>query len=161
MTILTTDTPTRLDLPVSLDAPLSEVPRETKRVFRRDNYAPKAARTFTVDFLTAHHIDDDTVDTAILLISECVTNAVCYANRGDITVTIEVGDKQIEFTVTDAGRASAAAGIEACDHDDDSEHGRGWELIRALSVECGIERIDGGNGNRVRFVLDYTPGGAR
>lgn len=158
MTATTTDTPTRLD--AILETPLSEVPRETERVFRRDNYAPRAARTFTVDFLTAHRIDDDTVDTARLLISETVTNAACYANRGDITVTIEVGDKQIAFTVTDAGRASAAAGIEACEHDDDSEHGRGWEIIRELSAECGIERIGGGNGNRVSFVLDYTAGGA-
>ena len=94
------------------------------------------------------------------MISETVTNAVCYANRGDVTVTIEVGDKQIEFTVTDSGRASAAAGAAACEHDEDSEHGRGWELIVGLSAECGIERIGGGNGNRVRFTLDRLDGGA-
>ena len=160
MTALTTATPTRLDLPVSLDAPLGEAQRVFQRVFRRDNFAPKAARNFTVDFLAANGIDGVAVDTARLLISETVTNAACYANRGDITVTIEIGDKQVMFTVTDAGRASAAAGVAACEHDDESEHGRGWELIAALSVECGIERIGGGNGNRVRFTLDRLAGGA-
>lgn len=154
----TTATPTRLD--AILETPLSEVPREAGRKFRRDELAPRAARNFTADFLTAHGVDGDTTDTAQLLVSETVTNAVCYANRGDVTVTINVGDKQIEFTVTDAGRASAAAGVEACAHDEESEHGRGWELIRDLSAECGIERIGGGNGNRVSFVLDYTTGGA-
>lgn len=153
----TTATPIRLD--PTLETPLSEVPREAERVFRRDNYAPKAARTFAVDFLTAHRIDDDTVDTARLLISETVTNAVRYADRGDITVTIEVGDKQVTFTVTDAGRASAAAGIESCEHGDEVEHGRGWEIIRELSAECGIERIGGGNGNRIFFSIDREPGG--
>ena len=156
---MTTATPTRLD--AILETPLGEVPRKAERTFRRDNYAPKAARTFTADFLTTHHIDADTIDTAQLLISETVTNAVCYANRGDVTVTIEVGDKQIEFTITDAGRASAAAGVDACAHDEESEHGRGWELIAALSAECGIERIGGGNGNRVSFVLNRDLGGAQ
>lgn len=158
MTTTTVATQTRLDLPVSLDAPLSE-DQKAERVFRRDEHAPRAARTFTVGFL-AGRVDDDTVEVARLLISETVTNAVRYADRGDITVTIEVGDKQIVFTVTDVGRASAAAAIQACDHDDESEHGRGWDIIAALSTECGIERIGGGNGNRVSFVLDYMPGGA-
>lgn len=152
-----------LTAPATLDRLVTDTPAplsEAQRAFRRDNFAPRAARTFTADFLTTHRIDDDIIETARLLISETVTNAACYANRGDITVTIEVGDKQVTFTVTDAGRASAAAGVEACEHDDDSEHGRGWELIAALSAECGIERIGGGNGNRVRFVLNRDSGGA-
>lgn len=133
---------------------------ETRRVFRRDEHAPRAARNFTIATLAEHGINGDTAETARLLISEAVTNAACYANRGDITVTIEISDKQAMFTVTDAGRSSAAAGVAACEHDNEAEHGRGWDLITALSVECGIERIGGGNGNRVYFLLDYVPGGA-
>lgn len=154
----TAATPTRLD--PTLETPLSEAPREAERVFRRDNLAPKAARTFTVDFLAAHRLAGDTADTARLLISELVTNAACYANRGDITVGISIGDKQIVFTVTDAGQTSAAAAIQACDHDGESEHGRGWDIVRELSAECGIERLGGGNGNRAFFALDRNPGGA-
>jgi anti-sigma regulatory factor (Ser/Thr protein kinase) len=143
--------------PTLPDPTLEIPPKEALRRFRRDELAPHAARNFTADFLTAHRINSDTVYTAKLLISETVTNAALYANRGQITVAISVGDKHIRFDITDAGRARADVALDT-EFDDESEHGRGWAILAELATEAGIERLGGGNGNRVYFTLDRSGG---
>lgn len=145
MTTVLTATPTRLDS--ALERPLKPV----RRRFRRDEHAPEAARNFAADVLARRGITADVTDIAKLLVSEAVTNAYRYASRGQIRVAVAVGDKQISIVVTDAGRARAALPTTA--PDDDAENGRGWMLIEALSADCGIERIGGGNGHRVFFTL--------
>lgn len=132
-----------------LDAALE--PSLVARVFRRDAHAPQAARNFVVSVLADHGIDADTAEVARLLVSELVTNASQYSNRGHITVTVELDDKRARLTVTDAGRTRAS--LPAAAPDDDSEHGRGWLLIEALAADSGIERIAGGNGHRAWFEL--------
>lgn len=145
--------PTRLD-------PAVESPLEpARRVFHRDRHAPRAARRFTADTLTGYGISGDVLDTAVLLVDEIVTNSALYADRGDITVEISTGDKQIWFEVTDAGRARADVALGA-EFDEMSEGGRGWFMVCKLAAECGIKRIRGGNGNRAFFVLDRDPEGA-
>jgi len=145
----------RLDRLVTEPAP----PLPARRRFHRDLHAPKAARTFTADTLARHGIASDVIDTAVLLVDEMVTNAALYAGRGHITVEITVNDKQIRVAVTDAGRARADAAMNT-EFDEMSESGRGWFIVAALAADCGIERLGGGNGNRVYFVLDRDPGGA-
>jgi len=146
---VTTDL-TRLD--PTLDSPLEPVGRH----FRRDGHAPQAARNFVADTLVKAGADDDTVETAKLLTSELVTNAVLYANRGQIHVSVETTAKQAEIVVTDAGRTRAHVSTQAPAQEE--EHGRGWFLVESFSVDCGIERITGGNGHRARFVLDLDGG---
>lgn len=153
MTTTTTATLTRLDS--TLETPLLPV----RRKFRRDAHAPEAARNFTADALAACGVDTDTIDTAKLLISEAVTNAYRYADRGQIKVAIVVGDKHIRIDVTDAGRSRADRALDS-GFDEDSEHGRGWFIIAALAADCGIERIGGGNGNKTWFIIDRALGGA-
>lgn len=136
-----------------------ESPLLARRRFRRDLHAPEAARNFTVGALRQHGVaSDDVVETARLLVSELVTNAVEHSNRGrHVTVTIKFGDKDVQFIVTDAGRRRANGRPAA--FDDESEDGRGWLLIEAMSADCGVDRIAGGNGNDCWFTLNL-PGGA-
>lgn len=148
---------TDIDTLPRLDGYVTEqpLPLAAGRQFRRDEYAPEAARNFAADVLDGH--GEDFGDTVKLLVSELVTNAYLNANRGQIRVAIYIGDKQVLIVVTDAGRTRAALPTTA--PDDDSEHGRGWLLVEALAADSGIERIPGGNGHRAWLLLDL-PGGA-
>lgn len=141
---MTVTTLTRLD--PALERPLIPVERH----FRRDEHAPEAARNFVADVLAKY--GDDTVEMAKLLTSELVTNAALYANRGQIHVSVEATAKQVAVVVTDAGRTRAQ--VSTAVPPEEEEHGRGWFLVESLSVDCGIERIPGGNGHRAWFVLD-------
>ncbi len=140
--------------------PALESPLVARRRLRRDDHAPEAARNFVIATLANHGgADDDTIETARLLISELVTNAVKYPGRGrNIQVAIKFGDKDVQFIVTDASRRAARAMPKQ--FDEDSEGGRGWFLVEAMSADCGVDRIAGGNGNHAWFTLNLTGGGA-
>lgn len=131
-------------------------PQPISRAFRRDDHAPQAARNFVVAVLATESIDDDIAEVARLLTSELVTNAATHADRGQIHVAVHFEDKQVRVVVTDASRARAA--LPSTAPHPDEEHGRGWPIIEALAVDCGIERIGGGNGHRAWFALGISGG---
>jgi anti-sigma regulatory factor (Ser/Thr protein kinase) len=86
-----------------------------------------AARRFTRAALTRHAIAPETVDIAILLVSELATNAIVHA-ESDIRLRIRVGD-DVRIEVCDASSDAPAV----TPGDSERESGRGLELVSTLA----------------------------
>ncbi len=97
----------------------------------------RAARRFVVEALVASGHPDD-ADTAQLLVSEIVTNAVLHArSRADLCVQIEGG--RLRVSVRDTSTLLPTPRT----HDRESQTGRGLELVELLSHRWGAEPDDG------------------
>lgn len=109
--------------------------------------APRTARAFTRDVGSEWGLDEDLVDTLLLLVSEMVTNAVRYA------------PPPLELALA---RGPDGVRVELCDSDPrlpepkrpDHEQlgGRGLWLVEVLADEWGFQRVPAGK--RVWFVID-------
>ncbi|MFW5420198.1 ATP-binding protein [Nocardiopsis sp. CNT-189] len=96
------------------------------------------------------HAAPGLVDTAELLVSEAVTNAIVHTATGrpggSFTVVIRAYPAGVRIEVHDAGGSTTAPRpLHAAD---DAEHGRGLALTAALAQEWGIL-----SGRRVRGVF--------
>jgi len=96
----------------------------------RDHEAPRRAR----DLLRRHAagFDSDRLDTAVLLVSELVTNAVVHGD-GPIELTIAVDDRGARFAVTDEG-----GGTPAVRDDPGADGGWGLRLVAQLARRWGV-----------------------
>jgi anti-sigma regulatory factor (Ser/Thr protein kinase) len=103
-----------------------------------------------------HHwgIDGDTHDTAMLVVSELVTNAVVHTEGRLVACELFKGAEHLRITVQDQG--SASTGPHVC-HPVDEERGRGLLLVEAVSSAWGahVSRIGQG-----RVVWAELPHGA-
>lgn len=114
-----------------------------------DAAAVSRARRFLRRTLEDWGIDDDTSDTAVLCLSELVTNAVIHTHAGcSVSVRLEGG--VLTTVVRDSG-ADGSATDEARD-DPLRVHGRGLQLVEALVARWGSE-LDA-SGTTVWFVLE-------
>jgi hypothetical protein len=104
--------------------------------FQPDERAPAQLR----HDLTAHYteicprMDDDAVDTAVLLLSELVTNAVRHG-CGEIGVRVSNRDGRLRVAISDSQDALprlVPLNLE-------SDHGRGMQLVEALSEAWGVD----------------------
>ncbi len=86
-----------------------------------------AARRFTRAALNRHAIAPETIDIAILLVSELATNAIVHASSS-VRVRILVGD-DVRIEVWDAG----VEGPTVTPGDSERESGRGLELVSNLA----------------------------
>ena len=117
-----------------------------RRSFSNDKAAVGDARRFVSEVLEDRHTDA-LVETAILLTSEVVSNAVLHG-RSAPTVAISLGADRVRVEVDDASPALPVRkhyGIEATT-------GRGLMLLEALADGWGAELV--GSGKRVWFDLD-------
>lgn len=105
-----------------------------------------AARRFTRAALSRHAIDPETVDIAILLVSELATNAIVHASS-TVRLRIRVGD-EVRIEVSDA----SADGPEVMSGDSERESGRGLELVSSLAD--GWDWSPRAEGKVVWFALD-------
>jgi anti-sigma regulatory factor (Ser/Thr protein kinase) len=92
------------------------------------------------------------LDTAVLLTSELVANAVTAAPAGDVTLCVRCARGQLRVEVHDTAPslpvpAAASASAEA---------GRGLMLVAALSASWGCYRTPAGKA--VYFTLAFQPG---
>ena len=88
-----------------------------------------AARRFTRAALGRHAIPSETIDTAVLLVSELTTNALLHAESA-IRVRVRVGDDDVRVEVCDSspeGPTVERGGWER-------ESGRGLELVSSLAA---------------------------
>ena len=122
-----------------------------RRSFSNDKAAVGAARRFVTEILEDRH-PDSLVETAILLTSEVVSNAVLHG-RSAPTVVISSAADRVRVAVDDASPALPVRkhyGVEATT-------GRGLMLLETLAQGWGAERV--GSGKRVWFDLDPTDTG--
>jgi anti-sigma regulatory factor (Ser/Thr protein kinase) len=172
------DTPQRFDraqkagleaLGASLGAHLRRVQRTTSHASRslRDEPVPPGARAaihpvaadaravaparhFLRRTLAAGGVDEDTVDDATLCLSELVTNAVIHTDAGcELRVVLDRG--VLTTTVRDGG-SSVVVDLSGVTLDPLAVHGRGLQLVEALSARWGSE-LDA-DGMTVWFVLE-------
>jgi anti-sigma regulatory factor (Ser/Thr protein kinase) len=107
---------------------------------RLDNSKMRAARA---------SIDDDATETAILLTSELVTNALKHG-ESPVTVAVSWSVEQLRIEVHDRSRYLPAPWPARIAVDD--EAGRGLLLVDTLATDWGFYRTPGGKA--VYFTLD-------
>jgi anti-sigma regulatory factor (Ser/Thr protein kinase) len=115
-----------------------------------DPRAVAAARHFMRGTLTSWVIDGITVDNAILCLSELVTNAMIHTDAGcELRLVLDRG--VLTTTVRDGG-SSVVVDLTSVTVDPLAVHGRGLQLVDALSTRWGSE-LDA-VGMTVWFVLE-------
>jgi anti-sigma regulatory factor (Ser/Thr protein kinase) len=105
-------------------------------------YLPSAvpqARRVLRQCLRDTGLDDDASDTAELLVSELVTNAVKYG-RPPVWLLVELRPGLVHATVSDTSTALP----ERREIDDDSEGGRGLLVLDALAGSWGAVSVESG-----------------
>ena len=96
----------------------------------RSQGAPGQARALLREH--ADGLDRDRLDTAVLLISELVTNAVLHGT-GEIRLMIDVGNGDARFTVCDEGRGTPIVRPEP-----GPDGGWGLRLVGELAARWGV-----------------------
>jgi anti-sigma regulatory factor (Ser/Thr protein kinase) len=96
----------------------------------RDHGAPGQARALLREH--ADGLDRDLLDTAVLLISELVTNAVLHGT-GEIRLLIDIGGSNARFAVSDEG-----TGTPVVRPDPGPDGGWGLRLVGELATRWGV-----------------------
>jgi anti-sigma regulatory factor (Ser/Thr protein kinase) len=98
--------------------------------------AVAGARKFLRRTLDGWDVDEEIADTAVLCLSELVTNAVIHSHAGCI-VRVRLEDAVLRTTVRDHGTAGAASHVPF--EDPLRVHGRGLLVVEALATRWGYE----------------------
>ena len=100
--------------------------------------APRAARAFVAETLTAWNVQADKVEAAQLVVSELVTNAVLHA-AGNPTITLDLRrtDGAVRVLVSDGGLGEPDRTLHPDPRTD--ETGRGVWLVDAFADRWGTE----------------------
>lgn len=115
-----------------------------------DLRAVAQARHFVLRTLAAWGIEEDTADNAILCLSELVTNAIIHTDAGcEIRVVL---DRDVLTTTVRDGGSTVVVDPRNVTVDPLAEHGRGLQLVDAVSTRWGSE-LDA-VGMTVWFVLE-------
>lgn len=123
-----------------------EPPPDTLDLPTRPSSA-RDARRFVGDALLGRGIDDDTLDTTLLLTSELVTNALVHAGGG-ITVRVVAAADGVRVEVGDDARQLPVR-RDAASQD---TSGRGLDLVEHLARRWGVTPVDG-DGKTVWFEI--------
>jgi anti-sigma regulatory factor (Ser/Thr protein kinase) len=95
------------------------------------------ARRFARRQLHDWKMDDDVLDAAVLCLSELVTNVVMHASSRS-RIQLRQEPDRLVITVRDGGRGSQAR-ASSLDPDPLLVHGRGLQLVEALSLDWGTD----------------------
>ena len=115
------------------------------RPFPADASAPSLARRFVADAV-AGWVTDETCDTARLLVSELVTNAVTYTHK---PCRVEIASEPGALTISVLDRDHGV--LHRLRSEPEDPTGRGLDLVERLTLAWGCER--GPAGKRVWFSL--------
>ncbi|WP_345710455.1 ATP-binding protein [Kineococcus glutinatus] len=99
-----------------------------------DPSASWRARRFVADWCARRSLDEDSVDTLLLLTAELVTNAVLYG-RSEVAVSLAATARQVRLSVADENTRLP----QRRDPDPDALNGRGLLLVEALAERHGID----------------------
>jgi anti-sigma regulatory factor (Ser/Thr protein kinase) len=115
--------------------------------------APARARRWLLDGIA--DAPGELADTAVLLVSELVTNAVLYG-RPAVTMRMRTVDGVLEVIVADRGETGPVA-PGATRPDPRRPGGRGLFIVAELSSEWGVDPLRPGPGKAVWFRLRPPP----
>jgi anti-sigma regulatory factor (Ser/Thr protein kinase) len=102
----------------------------------RETTAPRTARRLVKERF-ADRLSDEQLDTATLLVSELVTNAVVHG-RGRITLRARLNEDRLLVEVMDEGRVGRGPAIRKRDFENPRAGGRGLAIVDAESSRWGI-----------------------
>ncbi len=135
-----------------MDEPHPETAQVAGYSVGADPRAVGPARGYLRSVLSGWGVDPDTIDTAILCLSELVTNAVIHTDSGcELRAVLDRG--VLTMTVRDGG-SSLAVDVSRVPREPLAVHGRGLQIVSALSSRWGSE-LDA-VGTTVWFVLDTS-----
>jgi anti-sigma regulatory factor (Ser/Thr protein kinase) len=112
--------------------------------------APRLARRFVGTALNDRSVPPAACETAALLVSELVTNAVVHTETPDIEVEVRCADGPVRVEVRDR----SARLPEMREHAPDEAQGRGLEIVDALAARWGS--VHDGDGKAVWFEIIPT-----
>ena len=127
---------------------------EARTLLPGDVTTPAAARRFVRIALESVEADPVVIETAELLTTELVTNAVVHVGcKSQLSIRVGGGSVRVEVTDPDDRLPTMAA------PDPDAIGGRGLIIVNGLASAWGVERADGGKA--VWFELSpLSPGPA-
>ncbi|MFF3323775.1 ATP-binding protein [Streptomyces sp. NPDC002889] len=119
------------------------------------------ARKLTAGQLDCWDIGGDTYDTALLVVSELVTNAVVHTEGHLVACELHNDDRVLRITVQDQGSAPTGPRVcrvaqEGCAVEE--ERGRGLLLVEAVSSAWGTYDCERGTGRIVWAELPRNAG---
>ncbi|AOR36852.1 hypothetical protein BFF78_03190 [Streptomyces fodineus] len=111
------------------------------------------ARRVVQHLLTAWGVSEQPRDSAVLVISELVTNAVVHTAGERIACRLHGTADRIRIEVEDQEGGPALPVVRR--HRPDDQHGRGLFLVHALSVDWGVTPVSGRSARVVWAELSY------
>jgi anti-sigma regulatory factor (Ser/Thr protein kinase) len=125
-------------------------PLTTTLVVTAESAATSSARAVVRDLCATAEVGTDTVETAVLLVTELVSNAI---EHGGGTAVLDAGvvEDRLRVAVGDEDPTIPSVNLGAID----DERGRGLMLVEALSSRWGA--VLRGRGKSVWFELDLAP----
>ncbi|MEE1770782.1 ATP-binding protein [Streptomyces sp. JV185] len=112
------------------------------------------ARRLTRARLDKWRLDEDAHDSALLIVSELVTNAVVHTMSSRVVCELRRLDRRLRIAVQDQGHQPGGPQLRRTS---DDEHGRGLLLVDAMCSSWGSR--DAGNGSG-RIVWAELPHGS-
>lgn len=134
----------------------AEPPRRTHAfVFPATPASVAPARAGVRETLTAWGIDGDTADSAVLITSELVTNALTHSAVERIVCRLLATPERLRIEVEDQNRGPLRPVPRQPGPDDQS--GRGLLLVEALSTDWGVASLPHRYGRAVWAELTTAP----
>lgn len=104
-------------------------------------------------WVRGEEVPEDTVDAALLLSSEVITNAVVHGSGMVHVGLTRVGRSSLRIEVSDDGGGMPLIGAQR----DDAESGRGMAMVELMSSRWGTDLAVGPLGKMVWFELAIDP----
>ncbi|MFF4401213.1 ATP-binding protein [Streptomyces sp. NPDC001480] len=137
--------------------PTTAAPKDIEWRLPRHARSVGRARALFREQAASWGLPQDVTDTAVLLLSELMTNAYRHAKAPagrEIWARCVVTEDRLRVTVTDASATLPTPGTAS----PDDESGRGLTLVAALAGGWGAAGRECGVGKEVWFELDIGPG---
>jgi anti-sigma regulatory factor (Ser/Thr protein kinase) len=123
------------------DEPVADGARVAVHVVDAEHRAVGRARRFVDDQLAEWHVAEDARDTAMLCVSELVTNAIIHAVAG-CEVRLLLAHDTLTVSVRDGG--TGAPDFSGSSTDPLASHGRGLRLVEMITARWGSECDEAG-----------------
>ncbi len=143
------------DVPLLADEPVTEGSEVADAEFDGDPGKVGSVRRWARASLAGWGLDADRIDDAVLCLSELVTNALMHT-RSACEVRLVLSSPELTVTVRDRGAAAHALDHGHPQRDPLSVHGRGLQIVDALSARWGSAQD--ASGTTVWFALSTAAG---